>query len=507
MNCIITIELGTNAVRVFAFDLQGEVLGFQKGSYPTFHEQPDYSEQDPEQMFITMLYVLKKLLNEVVYTQKYEVSSICFSSSMHSLLAVDIGGIPLGNAITWGDNRGKHEAATLKGTPLGDRIYEATGTPIHPMSPLVKIAWLRNNDPERFKLTHKFLSIKSYIIQQLTGSCIIDHSIASATGLMNIHSFEWDKSALEFAGISAEKLPRLVPVFFSDIKLKREYQSSLRLSTSVKVLIGSSDGCLATLGAGVWEKGRATITIEDSGAFRVIGDKVIDDPKQQLFNYRLTNDLIVSGGPTNNGGVVFEWFANQFGESDTGYDVERAFASLIREASAVPAGSDGLLFLPYLLGERAPIWNANARGCYFGLHIRHQRRHMIRATIEGILFEILSIGKTMEAHRNIESLSINGSFASIPFCTQMIADMFNRPVNTLSHGNSIGVGAYLLSATDLGIFTDLGEASMQVKMHKTYFPNLKTHKIYQQYFRIFENLTKKLGTEFDDLASLSAGQQ
>ena len=502
MNCIITIELGTNAVRVFAFDLQGEVIGFQKGTYPTFHEQPDHSEQDPEQMFITMLYVLKKLLNEVVYTKKFEVSCICFSSSMHSLLAVDEDGIPLGNAITWADNRGKIEAATLKGTPLGDTIYKATGTPIHPMSPLVKIAWLRNNDPERFKLTHKFLSIKSYIIQQLTGSCIIDHSIASATGLMNIHSLEWDSSALDFAGITAARLPQLVPVFYSDMKLKREYQKSLRLLPSVRILIGSSDGCLATLGAGVWDKGRATITIEDSGAFRVIGTEVLDDPGQQLFNYRLTNELVVSGGPTNNGGVILEWFANQFGELSTEYDTEQALTSLIREASVIPPGSNGLLFLPYLLGERAPIWNANARGCYFGLNIRHERKHMIRATIEGILFEMFSIGKTLEAHRNIESLSINGSFASIPLCTQMIADMFNKPVNTLIHGNSIGVGAYLLSATDLGIYPNLEQASKQVRMHQTFLPDPKAHEIYKQYFRIFENLTKKLGTDFDDLAAL-----
>lgn len=505
MNCIITIELGTNAVRVFAFDLEGEVIGFQKGSYPTFHEQPDHSEQDPEQMFITMLYVLKKLLNEVVYPKKFEVSSICFSSSMHSLLAVDADGIPVGYAITWADNRGKNEADGLKGSPLGDIIYKATGTPIHPMSSLVKIAWMQNNDPERYNLAHKFMPIKSYIIQQLTGSCIIDHSIASATGLMNIHSMEWEPSALEFAGITAQRLPQLVPVFFSDIKFKREYQQSLKLSPAVKILIGSSDGCLATLGAGVWDQGRATITIEDSGAFRVIGNKVIDDPGQQLFNYRLTDELVVSGGPTNNGGVVFEWFANQFGELGIDFDGEQAMTNLIREASLVPPGSNGLLFLPYLLGERAPIWNANARGCYFGLHIRHERKHMIRATIEGILFEMFSIGKTMEKHRKIDSLSINGSFASIPFCTQMIADMFNCPVNTMSHGNSIGVGAYLLSTTDLGIYPDLEVASKHTRMHQTFLPDPKAHEIYQQYFRVFENLTKKLGDDFDDLAALPAG--
>ncbi|WP_342648208.1 gluconokinase [Mucilaginibacter sp. CSA2-8R] len=502
MNCIITIELGTNAVRVFAFDFQGKVIGFQKGTYPTFHDEPDYSEQDPEQMFITMLYVLKRLLNEAVYPKKYGVSCICFSSSMHSLLAVDEDGVPLGNAITWADNRGKKEAGSLKGTALGDAIYQATGTPIHPMSPLVKIAWMRNHDPEKFTLARKFLSVKSFVVQQLTGACIIDHSIASATGLMNIHTLNWDASALEFAGISADKLPELVPVSYADIRLKREYQKSLRLSDSVKILIGSSDGCLATLGAGVWEPGRATITIEDSGAFRVIGDKIIKDSAQRLFNYRLTDKLIISGGPTNNGGVVFEWFANQFGDPGTNYDLDKTIQDMVKEASTATAGSDGLIFLPYLLGERAPIWNANARGCYFGLHIRHERKHIIRATIEGILFEILSIGKTLEAYREISSLSINGSFASIPFCTQMIADMFNRPVNTLSHGDSIGVGAFLLSATELGIFPNLEQASKVVQMHETFMPDPKAHQVYLQYFKIFESLIAKVGDEFNQLAML-----
>src|SRR5215217_9424558 len=196
MNSIIAIELGTNAVRIFAFDFTGNIIGFAKGHYPTFHEGPDNSEQDPEQVFITMLYVLKNLLNDTLYPQKYVVGCICFSSSMHSLLTVDKDGVPLGNVITWADNRGKETAAGLRDTDLGRTIYEATGTPIHPMSSMVKIAWLRNNDPERFRNTSKFLPVKSYMIQQLTGKCVIDYSIASATGLMNIHKLAWDETAL-----------------------------------------------------------------------------------------------------------------------------------------------------------------------------------------------------------------------------------------------------------------------------------------------------------------------
>ncbi|MEO6852051.1 MAG: FGGY family carbohydrate kinase, partial [Mucilaginibacter sp.] len=284
MNCIITIELGTNAVRIVAMDLQGNSIGSMKGSYPTFHDKPDYSEQDPEQMFITMLYVLKNLINKFINARKYKVSCICFSSSMHSLLAVDKNGVPLGNAITWGDNRGKNEAKALKGSPLGKALYVATGTPIHPMSPLIKIAWIKNNDKERFDKTYKFLSIKSYIIEQLTREYIIDYSLASAMGLMNIHTMQWDEDALNYAGITAEKLPQLLPVSYSGAKLRKEFQNSLGLTSNTKLILGSSDGCLAALGTGVWGEGRATITIEDSGAVRIAGESIIHDEKERIFN-------------------------------------------------------------------------------------------------------------------------------------------------------------------------------------------------------------------------------
>lgn len=502
MECIITIELGTNAVRVFAFDLKGNVISSMKGTYPTFHLEPDYSEQDPEQMFITMLYVLKNLLTEKIHPHKYKVRCICFSASMHSILAIDKDGVPLGNVITWADNRGKKEAVALKNSSHAKSIYDATGTPIHPMSPLIKISWLKNHDPERFERTSKFLSTKSYIIQQLTGQYAIDYSLASATGLLNIHSRKWEDDALQYAGITADRLPELASVFTSPGKLRKEYQTSLGLSGDTKIMIGSSDGCMATLGAGVWEEGKATVTVEDSGAVRVVGQKVLRDEKQRFFNYLLTENYYVSGGPTNNGGVIFEWFTKQFGDFNSPFDMDYTTENLIREAAQVATGSDGLLFLPYLLGERAPLWNANARGSYFGLNIKHERKHFIRATIEGILYEMYSIGKILEEHRSIKSLSINGSFASIPFCTQMIADIFNKPVNTTQNANSIGLGAFLLSATDMGIYPSLDEAAKSVSVRDTFHPKEQDHSTYNKYFAIFERLSTKLTDEFEEIALL-----
>lgn len=500
--CIITIEVGTNAVRVVAFDLTGKTIASLKGSYPTFHSQPDYSEQDPEQIFITMLYVLKNLLNEFIHPAKIKVTSICFSASMHSVLAIDKSGVPLGNAVIWADNRAKKEAQLLKNSAASKVIYNATGTPMHPMSPMFKIAWFKNNDKERFKRTSKFIQLKTYIIQQLTGEYLIDFSLASATGLLNIHKVQWEPEALQYAGISSNMLADLVPIFTSAGKLKKAYQNSLGLTEDTKLIVGSSDGCLATLGAGVWDGTKATITIEDSGAVRVIGKKVLHDPQQRFFNYLLTENRYVSGGPTNSGGVIFEWFAKQFGDFKNPYDLEHTIEDLIDVAAKVGAGADGLIFLPYLLGERAPIWDANARGVYFGINIKHEREHFIRAVIEGILFEIYNIGKTLQEHCTFNSLSINGSFASIPLCAQIIADIFNKPVSISQHNYSVGLGAYLVSATEMGIYSTLDKAAKSIALPEQYFPKKNVNSVYMKHFEIFEKLTMKLKDDFEQVVKL-----
>ena len=252
----------------------------------------------------------------------------------------------------------------------------------------------------------------------------------------------------------------------------------------------------------MWEEGKATITIEDSGAVRTVGKQVIRDSKQRFFNYLLADNYYVSGGPTNNGGVIFEWFAKQFGDFKGPFDIEYTMEMLIREASECAPGSDGLIFLPYLLGERAPIWNANARGNYFGINIKHEKSHFTRATIEGILYGVYSIGKTLQEHRNIDGLTVNGTFALIPFCTQMIADLFNKPVSTSKNADSIAQGAFMISATDMGLFKNLDEAAKTVQLTTTFKPQHHNHVVYEKYVSLFERLTAKLSDEFEEIANL-----
>jgi gluconokinase len=270
------------------------------------------------------------------------------------------------------------------------------------------------------------------------------------------------------------------------------------------VIAGSSDGCMATLGAGVWRDGSATVTLEESGAIRVVGREVLQDDKQRLFNYLLTEGCYVSGGPTNNAGSAFEWYAKQFGDFKRAFDLEDCIDNLINDAVKVPAGSDGLIFLPYLQGERAPIWNADARAVYFGLNIKHEQQHFVRATIEGILYGIYSIGKTLEEHRAIKSLSANGTFASYPFWTQMMADIFNKPVY-IKQGpgsDSVAYGAFLLSATEIGLYKNIDEAADAVKLPDCFHPQKQFHNVYMKHYAIFERLTMKLFDEFAAIAEL-----
>ncbi len=502
MDCIITLNIGTSAVKLIAYDLNGNEIANRKGTYPTFHEKPNFSEQDPEQVFITVLFVLKGLLNDPIFTKKHTVISIVLSSAMHTVLCVDNQGIPIGNAMIWADNRANAEAKELDLSNLGSELYFATGTPIHPMSPLVKIAWIKNKEPERFKKTFKFISLKEYIIFQLTGQYVIDYSLASATGLFNIHSLTWETNALDYAGINSSNLSDAKPIYFSDLKLLPELAKSLKISIKTRILIGSSDGCFSTIGSGVVRKGQAIISITSSSAVRVASKEIIKDENKSIFNYILDKDHYVSGGPSNNGAVAFDWFGRQFGDFKNGLDFEHAISDLLKDASYVKPGANGLLFLPYLLGERAPIWNSNARGVYFGININHRQKHFVRATVEGILFEIYSIGRNLQKHRNFETLCVNGFFATIPFCAQILADMFNIKVYSNHNVNSSNSGAALLALTDLGIYKNLDEAATSVSYSEIYEPNIHNNIRYEQFYEIFEKLSQKLGAEFEQIASL-----
>ncbi|WP_439881865.1 gluconokinase [Pontibacter sp. MBLB2868] len=507
---IIGIDIGTTSTKAVAFNSGGKALFQYAVEYPIVSTSPGFAEQDPELVFRSVLTTLKTVV-QLLREGSYQLNGVSFSSAMHSLIAMDESGKPLTKCIIWADARSTKQAAELKASVIGHDIYLHTGTPLHPMSPLPKICWLREKEPMLFKLTAKFIGIKEYVFYRLYGEYKIDYSIASATGLFNIFTLNWHAPALEIAGISPGKLPEPVAPSYLFNTMKPGFAQELGLAVNVPFVIGASDGCLANLGSDAVLPGDAVVTVGTSGAIRVMSDKPVTDLQERIFSYILTPGKYVLGGAVNNGGIVLQWFRDNFYGSEAEAAKKKdedIFSLLNKEAETVPAGSDGLLFMPYLLGERAPIWNATARACFIGIHYTHTRGHFLRALMEGVIFGLYSVGKALEQTMEpVKAIYANGGFSHSELWVQMLADVFNVKVHLTGTAEASALGAAILGMHTLGMIDKLEDAEKLFTVHKTFTPDPAAHEVYMQNYTLLEALYPKLKDSFSQLQQQSGAAE
>lgn len=502
MQYIIGVDIGTTSTKAIAFDLEGKLIAKKSIEYPIINVKHTWSEQNPEEIFNAVVESVKSVV-EFNKSLNNELLAVSFSSAMHSVIVMDEGGYALTNSITWADTRSSMYAVTLKETGLGHEIYMKTGTPIHPMSPLCKIAWIRDNMKQVFNKAHKFISIKEYIFYKLFNCYIVDYSIASATGMFDIYKLKWNEAALNFAGIDASKLSEPVSTLHKIAGLNDLYSSYMGIEKHTPFIVGASDGCAANLGANAIKEGTAAVTIGTSGAIRVICDKPICDEKERIFSYILDNNKFVLGGPINNGGVILRWFKVsfcQFEEEKAVNENTDIYDLLMKEAEKVSAGSEGLLFLPYLLGERAPHWDSNSKGVYFGINIKHKKEHFLRALLEGIIYGIYDIGKALtETIGNIDRIYATGGFAKSELWLQILADVFNREVILADSYESSCLGVVFLAMKALNIIDNIEEIEKFTAISKVIYPNKENHEVYSKAFKTYSRLYEKLKDEFQEL--------
>ncbi|MEH6305764.1 gluconokinase [Olivibacter sp. CPCC 100613] len=497
MNYIIAVDIGTTSTKALAFDLYGRVLAEHRIGYPIIAPFPTHSEQDPEILF-------DAVVNSIVAVRKFMTKShlkavllgISFSSAMHGLLAMDAQGKPLMNCIIWADTRSEQFATQLKGTSLGHDIYLKTGTPIHPMSPLCKLGWMRENKTDIFDNAYKFISIKEYVFFRLFGHYIVDVSIASATGLLETDKQQWYAPALSLVNISAERLSTLVPVTHIVRGLKTQDADFMNVPADIPFIVGGSDGCLANIGAQATHEGIASVTIGTSGAIRVTSDKPAKDEKERIFSYVIAPEMYVIGGAVNNGGNILQWFQEGFVAAN-GQSLENTIPLLTKEAASIAAGSDGLIFLPYLAGERAPHWDAKAKGVFFGIQMRHQQAHFIRAMMEGVVFGLYSVAKALEeASGPIQHIFVSGGFARSSDWVQMLADIFNKQVFVRKTVESSAMGAAIVGMKALNLIADFSLDSDEDMTVSSFLPQSSNQEVYINNFNLFERLYGKLKDEF-----------
>ncbi|MFT4245350.1 MAG: gluconokinase [Micrococcaceae bacterium] len=501
MKHIIGLDIGTTSTKAVLFDESGKILETANEGYPLYEDEVDMAEQDPQEILEAVIEVLYKL----VYKSEIEAKSIrgvSISAAMHSLILVDDDMQPLTRSITWADNRAAKYSAELKQTEIGQQIYEKTGTPIHPMAPLSKLIWLRNEKPKLFAKTKYFIGIKEYILYRLFGELKTDYSIASTTGLFNIFDLTWDAQALETAGIATEQLPEPVPITYQMRGLKPQYVEETGLSASITFVMGGSDGALSNLGVNAVSQGTLALTIGTSGAVRTVVNKPVTDPKGRLFCYVLDEGRWLVGGPVNNGGIIFNWVKEQI------FNDEISFEELNKIITEIPAGAEGLLFLPYLGGERAPLWDADARGTFFGMTRTHNRNHLARAALEGINFNLNNVVKALEETTGeVKTIQATGGFARSELWKQMLADIFDKDINIPESFESSCLGAAVIAMKSLNMIDDLDEVHKMLGVTDSYKPNPENVAKYQKLFKIYTNLDGVLKDEYSVIADYQRQNQ
>lgn len=506
---ILGVDIGTTSTKVVLFALDGTVVDQHSIGYPLLSPVADVQEQDPEQIYQATVNSVRTLTKRHLEKTK-QVIGLSFSVVMHSLILVDDSGKPLTNSITWADRRSATWVDKIRQQCDAASLYQRTGTPIHPMSPLVKLIWLRYEKPDLFAQAAKFISIKEYVIYRWFKQYVVDYSIANATGLFNMRQLDWDTEALNLAGISASQLSRLVPTTHTLSPIISDAADSLGIAVSTPVVIGASDGVLANLGVGAISSDTVAITVGTSGAIRTMLKQPQTDTKERLFCYALTENRWVVGGATNNGGIVLRWVRDNL--ADTEVDTAKllkkdAYDILTEIAATVPAGSAGLIFHPYLAGERAPLWDAQARGSFFGLGLDHTKAHIIRAVLEGIVYNLYTISIALQdATGAANSIRATGGFAHSALWRQMLADVFNRTVIIPESNEGSCFGAAILGLYALGYISNLEQVTSMMSETNTHQPIDKNVVAYQKILPLYAQLLESFTTIYSDVAVIRTTQ-
>lgn len=492
------VDIGTSSVRAAMFDEKGKQLGIASLEYPLICSEAGMAELDPELVFSSILKVVKGCVDKAGVSAS-DIGAMGFSTQMHSFLAVDKEGKCLTNVMTWADNRPIRQAEYIAKNYDCMKLYSATGCRVHhPMYPLSKILWIKEEKPEIFNKVYKFISIKTYVFFKLFSQFVTDYTDASASACFNIHTFKWDSDILDnVLGISENMLGEPVECTHVLKGMKKEYAGLMGINSDMPVVAGSGDGIMANLGCGVFDDTSMSCTVGTSGALRIAVDKPLIDPQQRTWCYCFTRDTWVAGGAINNGGIVLKWIRDnykaQFDEDMKQQGISNYYKLFDKFAAEVDPGSDGLLFLPLLTGERSPNWNAAARGIMYGLDIRHGRKHFIRASMEGVIYRLFSVYEAITAiNSNVRQIKANGGYAKSDIWLQMQADIFNKEIAVAGIDEASVFGAAYNAMAAVGAVNSLKSGISVMEPSRVIKPNPENTEMYREQFRLFKDIYNKI---------------
>lgn len=504
---LIAHDLGTYHNKGLLLTTDGEIVSTCSMGYPVDMVCPNWIEQNPEYWWDAICACNEILLKSV---SPKDVAGISVTGQMMCCLPVDSNGSPLSQAIIWTDSRATNQSAKLE-RKVGKKLYyETVGMRAWPNNSLPKMMWIKEKRPEIYKATYKFLTAKDYIVFRLTGRFMTDTENAAYMNCMDWKAKEWSSVLMQASGVEMEKLPDIGEPTCVVGEITGRAAQECGLPAGTPVVLGIGDGGSATLGTGLTEVGDAYTCLGNSAWVSVITDSQKMDKDRDVFKLNYFGKFRDSGA-MQSAGISFNWLRDNLCNEEIRQSREtgkRDFELIDDLAKQSPPGSNGVVFLPHLLGERAPLWDFRLRASFLGIQAATERADLCRSVLEGVAFNlnhILSQIMHLNEIGNLRKMRFVGGGSVSPLWRQILADIYNMPVETMKYSSEAGaLGAAVILGVGVGAIKDIQAIHQFQKPEKTVTPKAANVRLYRELYSIYLDSEKALTKVNHKLSSLMA---
>lgn len=492
---LLAIDIGTSSCKTAVFDREGHVIDSQDSSYPVHYPHPGWAEQDPKDWWEGVCRALKRIFDRGVVAPA-DIACVGVDGQSWSAIALDGNGDVLTNTPIWMDQRAREECREATERVGKDAIFALAGNPLLPSYTTGKVLWYKNALPQIYRRIDKILQSNAYIVYRMTGRISQDISQGYGWHCFDMHTGEWNEDMARAIGLEPSMLP---PVCGCDEivgSVSKDGAAACGLLQGTPVVAGGLDAACGTLGAGVIHRGQTQEQGGQAGGMSICLDECRTDPSLIMSFHVVPGKWLLQGG-TVAGGAAMRWFEEQFGDyerSRAGETGKSSLTALGELAENVPAGCDGLIFLPYLSGERTPIWDPDAKGMFYGIDFSKTKGHFVRACMEGVAYSLRHNLETAErAGAGVEVLRAVGGSANSRIWTQIKADVTGLPVAVPYSDAATTLGAAMLAGVGCGLYSSYEEAvGLTVKQTRIHEPDPRMKAVYDRgyetYLALYENL-------------------
>ena len=491
---LVGIDIGTSGTKSALYDLDGNLIASETVEYPLYQPQNGYAEQDPEDWWQATVRTLS------VVTQKAdgEIVGVGITGQMHSLVLLDTDNRVIRPAILWCDQRTASECREIEEKVGRERLIEITANPALTGFTASKLMWVKKHEKAFFDKCAHILLAKDYIRFKLTGEYATDVSDASGMQLLDVKKRKWSEEVCESLGIDMSKLARVYESPELTGRITSEAARVTGLPEGCAVAGGAGDNAAAAIGTGVYRSGQAFTTIGTSGVVFAPTNEPKIDPKGRIHTFcAATPDTWHVMGVTQAAGLSLNWFKNNLAK-------DLSYSEIDAGCENLPIGCDRLIYLPYLMGERTPILDSDARGVFFGLSAKHTELHMARAVIEGVSYSLYSCLEILrEIGIDTEDMALCGGGGKSLFWRRMLCDIYGIPIKTMESGEGAALGAAILGGVASGVYSSVEEGCIRsVRAKNIIYPDSEANREYRKYYKIYSGLYPKLKQSFKDLGNI-----